>query len=351
MSVYISDGRIKNYSPRKKQTLEFLNRLKWKFIPYWTTLLYTLVVTDKCTLRCDHCFEEASPDNKTFLNADRVDRLAEESVPIFHKYPSREIRITGGDPFLHQNLYDIIESFSKRKERLGYDCLDIETNGWWATDDKQTKKIVSTLKESGATLLSMTVDYWHEKNSPFPNEQHLSRMLKIAEEVGLEARPINLGMPNFKLKVHDNYIFPPPEVVPIGRARNLPEEYWGEHSMCRMQGCRLSPPTLGKVAGFVHSDKITVESDGNVYPCNSGKSFEHATLALGNIYDKTLPEILKDNKNSIVRLIKRKGVRALTKIAGFSIDEHYAMYDRFSPCGLCHEMLRKYGKEISDSLS
>ena len=72
------------------------------------------------------------------------------------------IRITGGDPFLHPKLYDIIKSFSSRKNLMQFSGIDVETNGWWATDDKTTKDIILKTKKAGANLISMTNDYWHQ---------------------------------------------------------------------------------------------------------------------------------------------------------------------------------------------
>ena len=120
----------KRHGPFASQILDSARRYLWKHISYPKTLLYTLVITNKCTLRCDHCFEEAGPENNTFLDAYRIEHLAEESIEIFNNYPEpREIRITGGDPFLHPDMYQIIKSFSKRRDLLGYDTLDVETNG------------------------------------------------------------------------------------------------------------------------------------------------------------------------------------------------------------------------------
>jgi len=126
-------------------------------------VLLTVTVTNRCTLRCGHCFEEAGPEKNDFLDAARVDGLAEESIELFKGYTGGELRITGGDPFLHSDIFKIIKSFSNRKEKIGYSTLDVETNGWWAVDNAKTADMVMKLKGSGATLLSMTIDNWHRK--------------------------------------------------------------------------------------------------------------------------------------------------------------------------------------------
>ena len=333
-------------SPLIKAQLEHEMLSGWKKAGYEKnakSVLLTITVTNRCTLRCGHCFEEAGPEKNDFLDAARMDRLAEESIGLFKGYTGGELRITGGDPFLHPDIFKIIKSFSSRKEKIGYSTLDVETNGWWASDGGKTSDVVLNLKKAGATLLSMTRDNWHKRGNEFQNDEHFGRIDKCSKIVGLEFRPISVAFP---VEVNGELV---PQATPIGRGRELPEEYWGDHWQCNSRGCRLTPPTQAIAPGYAHRDEITIGPGGNVYPCNSGKAFEHASLALGNIYEKPLNEIVKA-ENSIVKMIKDRGLRSLTKIIGMSVKEHWKMYGKFSPCGLCHEMLRKHGKEITERL-
>jgi MoaA/NifB/PqqE/SkfB family radical SAM enzyme len=360
MNVYILKD-LRKQNPILTQFTDSIGRWKWKIIPYRKDfLLFTLVITDKCVLKCEHCFEEAGPENNTFLDAARIDKLAEESIDIFKKYQSREVRITGGDPFLHPDLYQIIRSFAERKNLLGFEILDVETNGWWATDDKTTERYIKMLKEAGVTLLSMTVDYFHCKQGKFDIYEHFDRIYEVSEKQGLEFRHITTGIclsddeeirkEEEKHKKCCGYGLP--EVTPIGRARLLPEKYWEGMHVCNARGCRLTPPTLPKVRGtYRHTDEITIQRDGKVYPCYSGKDFGHAGLSIGNIYEKLLPEIIENQHNSIIHLLRKKGLRGLSKVAGLSVREHWEMYYKFTPCGLCHELLREHGKKIAEKIS
>jgi len=319
---------------------------------YKKAVLLTVTTTNKCSLKCGHCFEEAGPEGRDFLDTGRVERLAEESVDLLKDYDDNSIRITGGDPILHLDIFRIVNAFSKRLKELKCSELDVETNGWWATDNIKTRDIVMGLKDSGATLLSMTVDYWHRKQRKFPNYEHFERIDKVAKIVGLNFRMISVGMPSAATDKDDKedglFI---PEVTPIGRGRSLPEEYWGYHLTCRAAGCRLIPPTQAIVVGpRLQHDEITIGPNGNVYACNSGKAFKDASLAIGNIYDNSLPDIVKKQDNFILKILREKGLRALTAAKGLSLRQHWEMYDKFSPCGLCHEMLRNHGKEITKRL-
>jgi MoaA/NifB/PqqE/SkfB family radical SAM enzyme len=336
-------------SPASKKRSLDVSMKHWKKGYETGFLLFTAVITNKCTLRCRHCFEEAGPEKDDFLDAERLEQLAEEAIEIFQGYPKSQIRITGGDPFLHLRFYDIISSFSKRKDRLGYGTLDVETNGWWAVNDKITREILLQLREAGADLLSMTYDYYHCEKSPFNNKEHLERIFRLCETEGLPFRTITVG--NLSYTLDDGREVDLPTVTPVGRGRFIDERYWGIHDCCNAEGCRLTPPTqcIVDVENYNHTDEIMVNPIGNVYPCYSGKEFEHASLALGNIYEKSLPEIL-GTRNPLVELLEDQELLGLSRLLGFSDEEHWEMYERLTPCGLCHKLLREYGKEISAAL-
>ena len=342
------------------QRREKIGRDRWRYAKYDKDILLTIEATDKCTLRCDHCFAEAGPEKNTFIDHEKIDDVAEECKALFPKYKERLIRITGGDPFLHPKMLDIIRSFSKRRSELGYTNLDVETNGWWAKDDNATREHVKKLKDAGADLLSMTMDYYHCKQGVFDIDDHFKRIKRIAKEEGLKFRHINTGTGPTEYDEKTQREFDEhrknckqcdtiPLAAPIGRARQLDPKMWQGTHHCNFKGCRLSPPTFmgQRGAPYVHTDEVTIGPNGNVYPCNSGKEFEHATLSLGNIYKKPLQEIWEKHDNKIVKLLKTRGLRALTRRAGIPTRWHWALYWHMTPCGLCHEVLRKAGKEVT----
>ncbi len=329
-------------------------RKEWTKTPYKKELLLTLTITDKCMLTCAHCFEESTPEKNTFLETGRVKDLAKEARNIFKGYNKRYIRITGGDPLLHDGVSEIIESFSRKRNSLKYSVLDVETNGWWAVNDKKTEEIVLRLKNSGATLLSASTDYYHKKSSEgkFDLSEHVDRIRKISAKQNLEFRGIKY-LPLFsddpEIRKLEEMCGDIPEVTPIGRARLLNEKWWGKyHLVCTSHGCSLNPPAFAE-SNF-HTYGINISANGNVYSCISGKEFEHATLSIGNIYNKRLDEILKEQNNPIVNLIREKGLRKLAKLAGMDYMEHWKMYFKMTPCGECHEILREHGKEIAEKL-
>jgi len=70
--------------------------------------LWFQVTGTVCNLRCTHCFISCAPDNHTleFLDLDTVLELLDESV----RLGVREYYVTGGEPFMHSQLPEMLEA-------------------------------------------------------------------------------------------------------------------------------------------------------------------------------------------------------------------------------------------------
>ena len=83
--------------------------------------LWFQVTGTLCNLRCAHCFISCAPDNESFgmLSYEEVERRLEESVSL----GVREYYFTGGEPFLHPRIVDIL------RLSLSYGPTTVLTNG------------------------------------------------------------------------------------------------------------------------------------------------------------------------------------------------------------------------------
>lgn len=82
-------------------------------------LKLNIQITDKCNLQCKHCYMCASPKNKEFLSKKKLNKLLKEL-----KNKIYTIQITGGEPMLHKNFFDIAKIC---KESCSY--LTLTTTG------------------------------------------------------------------------------------------------------------------------------------------------------------------------------------------------------------------------------
>lgn len=88
-----------------------------------------LSVTDRCNFRCDYCMpKEIFGDDFVFLPKDELltfDEMTRISR-IYAELGVKKIRITGGEPLLRRNLYQLIEQLN---EIEGIEDIGLTTNG------------------------------------------------------------------------------------------------------------------------------------------------------------------------------------------------------------------------------
>jgi len=90
-------------------------------------------VTGRCTFRCKHCFlQEFTTDANTDISLDAVDRLAFDLPNLM------VLMLTGGEPFLRQDLPEIVSIFSEKSRPR---VISIATNGFL------TDRIVASVTE------------------------------------------------------------------------------------------------------------------------------------------------------------------------------------------------------------
>lgn len=65
-------------------------------------------LTNKCNLKCIHCFKNCSSNKNTFINYDNL-----INVLNYFKGKIRSLQLTGGEPMLHDNFFEILD-FSKK---------------------------------------------------------------------------------------------------------------------------------------------------------------------------------------------------------------------------------------------
>ncbi|MFH1744196.1 MAG: radical SAM protein [bacterium] len=92
-------------------------------VPYPEARLKDLIffVTDRCNMRCDHCMFWRRVDSPgPELGCDEIEKTA-QSVP-----PLRTAALTGGEPFLRQDLWEIVRTFFQRNRTHH---VQVDTNG------------------------------------------------------------------------------------------------------------------------------------------------------------------------------------------------------------------------------
>lgn len=80
-----------------------------------------LFVTRRCQMRCRHCFDAAAEHGGTDLSLDELDQLSRQLGPV------RALMLSGGEPFLRDDLDALCRLFIRRNRVR---VLSIPTNGY-----------------------------------------------------------------------------------------------------------------------------------------------------------------------------------------------------------------------------
>ena len=108
-----------------------------------------LSITDICNFKCGYClpngYQIDKSDNRTFLNICEIERLTKA----LSELGVCKIRLTGGEPTVRQDFFDILKVIKKHS---GIKKTVITTNGYHL--DQKAQKI----KESGLDGINISID-------------------------------------------------------------------------------------------------------------------------------------------------------------------------------------------------
>jgi len=96
-------------------------------------LYFVLFVTDHCEANCKHCLLGDKHGSSNELRLEEIEKFSKTMAPILF------LLITGGDPFLRDDLYEIIEIFYRNNNAAN---LGIPTNGFTTTNVVETMEKV-----------------------------------------------------------------------------------------------------------------------------------------------------------------------------------------------------------------
>ena len=142
-------------------------------------------ITDVCNFKCGYClpngYQVDKSDNRKFLHLDEIRRLAK----CFSELGVSKIRITGGEPTVRKDFFDIIKVL---KFDSGIKNIVITTNGYHL--DKKAKLLV----DSGLTGINISIDSLNQET--FKNITGHNRLPEILQ--GIENLQ-NIGFQNIKI--------------------------------------------------------------------------------------------------------------------------------------------------------
>jgi len=282
------------------------------------------MVTDKCNTQCDICYLSCSPRSNDKLSVDDSLNFIRQALEID---TIDSVAVTGGEPFLY---LDELITITQTAHEYGF-SVTCGTNGFWATNEAATNRILNDLSEAGLTSLTISVDEFHQHFIPI---SCIRNIMRAANEISLNVRISSITTKTSK-QLSDIRMMIGDEVnsfeindypcLPIGNALKKMESHEFTYS------------------SFVFPDRcfsenaLTIKPDGSVYPC-----LLTPALYLGNAYESNLIDIVRNfYDNQFCRIFERFGYEWFVQVIknnGLPI----ALKDNYvSLCDLCHTIFEK----------
>ncbi len=118
--------------------------------------------TRRCNLKCVHCGSPSEEvDLGEELSADEVVRAFEQIAEDFDMSQFRHINITGGEPFVREDLLEVLRRINRYPS---YRNIDIQTNGIILA---QNPELFSVLNKCGVTGLGVSIDGLEQTHDAF----------------------------------------------------------------------------------------------------------------------------------------------------------------------------------------
>jgi organic radical activating enzyme len=301
-----------------------------------------LLLTYKCNAACEFCYYTCSPQKNGLMPVDMA-ISAWKSLKILAG-ENAKIHLTGGEPFLYwDHLLQILEQ--AKYQNLGKIDL-IETNGFWATEEKIIRQRLKTLDKLGMERLKISTDPFHQE---YIDIEPVRRLANLAAEILGTKRVMVRWRKYLDNPVRMNGI-PPTERQEqyIAAIKDYPCRFTGRAGgkLAEMVGCALhtktiiggASPTLQWMAmncknNFLSAKGIHIDPFGNVF---SGTC---SGIIIGNINQTPLEKIWKrfhPNQNEFINTLFKHGPYGLLERAeklGYKKAKTYA-----SKCHLCTDI-------------
>lgn len=267
-----------------------------------------LLLTYKCNCACEFCYYHCGPDKGGLMPIDMaigawqsLKKLAGDNA---------KIHLTGGEAFLYwEHLEQIL--IEAQRENLGKVDL-IETNGFWATDDKIAHSRIKRLDKLGMHRFKISTDPFHQE---YVDVEPVRRLAAAAKEI--------LG-PDRVLVRWEKYLDKPIDMQNIPPSARMHEYI----KAIKDYPCRFTGRAAGKLAeavaskpaetfasqtcksSFLGAKGIHIDPFGNIFngTCSG--------IVIGNINLTPLEEIWKNfipEQNEIINTLFNEGPYGLLK--------------------------------------
>ncbi len=228
MKSFKNKSKIK---PTQYYSHLYKSLIKYKQLPSY----FIFYPTSRCNLKCSHCFYHDSL-NKKFneLTLDEIDKITKTMDPIL------SLILTGGEPYLRQDLDEIVKIFY---ENTKVPIVSIPSNGWYLK--KMEKQIANMMEWCPLLTLNQQISIDgigadHDKirmdkqvkdsENSFERAIMTIKKLKILQQeynrinIGIIITFTNENQKDFKNIIKEIYSMVEPDNISINLIRGNPKE-------------------------------------------------------------------------------------------------------------------------------
>lgn len=281
----------------------------------------TIRFTYHCNFACAHCYNESSPHRKG-------ERLSREAIlDLVRQMPEAglgTLNLSGGEPLLY--LEDCAAAIRVARDQ-GTPRININTNGWWARDDRRALAVLERLSEVGflaspRDTLKVSAGIHHQPFLPFERIVAMAGLFRDRFGRGLVVDYETGGEPldGIAERLGEGVEFVTRRLLAAGRMDGAPARGDGGDSPC------LTTP------------HVAIDPDGTVTPC-CGYNYRNRGLRIGRFPDDPLPVLVQAVQNDpVFQFLTAKPMRDLiAHLDGFPFRRDG------DSCELCQAMLSGIG--------
>lgn len=282
-----------------------------------------LLLTYRCIEECDHCFVWSGPSSEGVMSLSQVQDILEQAKDLG---TVDMIYVEGGEPFLYYPI--MVETLRLAKE-MGFN-IGLVTNGYWATDPKDSEVWLEPISRLGPKDISLSADPFHYEEL---DSERTFNAASAANRLGIPTQILSIDWgEEEKRDVIGKAEIGYSDVMYKGRAavklaEDAPKKSWKEFTECPYEN--LEDP------GRVHIDPY-----GFVHVCQG--------LCIGNVFQTPLGEIMGGydyKSHPIIGPLVNGGPVALSEKCGIPPQGEYA-----DACQFCYELRVKLRKKYPETL-
>lgn len=275
-------------------------------------------ITPNCNLDCVYCYNIWKQDKNYQQDELPIEKIKILFNKILNETEIEGITLSGGEPLLYKNLFEVIDFLNEKKIKLG-----LTTNGIYLnkeitkklidsgityfeisldslepkiynqlTNDNQLDKIknaILTLKQNKATLSISTI-------ITKLNLENISDVIDLSYAFSADYISLNRFIPSGKGKINSELLTP--SVYDLKKVLELANQKAAKYNFqinisVPVEDCiipHIQFPNLNFGVCLCGSKKWTIDSIGNLRTCEQNPEI------LGNLFDSSFQELSKKNE-------------------------------------------------------